>query len=176
MAWRRNYVETRRHNNIYNNVHQLCLTTSKSFFVIEASPRNGRPDEQRFNSRQNQYIFLFQSIQTDSEAHTAPIQKVRGTPPLGLKRPRCKSNHAPPSSAENRRAYSCTAIPHTRSLRGTQLSTWQKYLTDGNRDFAKDPLVKFLKRTLNYATSIYSCRPGPDLINSPSIIVLTVHV
>jgi len=107
---------------------------------------------------------------------TQPLSnKYGGPPPLpGLKRPRCKSNHTPPSNAQNRRVYSYTSIPHTRSLRGTQLSTWQKYLTDGNRGFTKDPLVKFLKRTLKYATIIYSCRPGPNLINSPSTIVLTI--
>ena len=65
-----------------------------------------------FDSRQRQEIFAFSKISKPALKPThLPSPWVSGTVSPGVKRPRCKVNHSPPSSAEDRNEWSCTCAP-----------------------------------------------------------------
>jgi hypothetical protein len=69
-------------------------------------------DEQGFESRQGLGIFLFTTASRPALGTTQPpIQWVPGALFLGVKRPRHEADHSPPSSAENKNAWSYISTP-----------------------------------------------------------------
>jgi hypothetical protein len=68
-------------------------------------------NDRGFETQQGQRILLFS---TASRPALGPIQWVPGTVSLGVKRPRRKADHPPPSSAEVKNASSYTFTPPVR--------------------------------------------------------------
>jgi hypothetical protein len=66
----------------------------------------------RFDSRRGLGIFVFTTASRAAPALTQPpMQWVTGTLSLGVKRPRREADHSPPSSAEDKNAWSYTSTP-----------------------------------------------------------------
>jgi hypothetical protein len=75
-----------------------------------------------FSSRQGLGIFLFTTASRPALVPTEPpIQWVRGTLSLAVKRPGREADHSPPSSAEVENVWSYTSTPPIR-LKGVVLS------------------------------------------------------
>jgi hypothetical protein len=74
-----------------------------------------------FDSRRGLGIFLFTTVSRTALGPTQPpIQWVPGALSLGVKRPGRVADHAPPSNAEAKNAWSYTStLPNTSSWRGT---------------------------------------------------------
>jgi hypothetical protein len=65
-----------------------------------------------FDSRRGLGTFLFTTASRTALGPTQPpIQWVRGSLSLGVKRPGCEADHSPPPSAEVKNAWSYTSIP-----------------------------------------------------------------
>jgi hypothetical protein len=84
-------------------------------------------DDRGFESWQGPGIFLFTIVSRPALWLTQPpIQWVRGTLSLGVKRPGCGADHSPPSSAEVKNEWSCSPSPIC--LHGMVLS-WSRVTT-----------------------------------------------
>jgi hypothetical protein len=91
---------------------QLCLPKIMGVRICEAQfvyrlAMGYVAEKSGFDSRQEQYIFLFSTALTQALGHTpSPIQWVPGSPYLGVMRSGCEFDHPPPSSAEVKNAWS----------------------------------------------------------------------
>jgi len=69
-------------------------------------------DDLGFESRQGLGVFLFTTASGPALGHARlPIQWVRETLSLGIKRPRREGDHSPPSSNEAKNEWSYTSMP-----------------------------------------------------------------
>jgi hypothetical protein len=77
-------------------------------------------EEQWFNSKQGQEIFLFSTEPTLLQEPNQPhIQQAQGGISLGVKQPGCEANHSPTSSEKVKNAWSYTSTPHALLSTGT---------------------------------------------------------